>query len=72
MILKTLWASHMMKGAQIRKTVSEYVMARREALLSAAVEPFAKSHKDQRTRIIFEPHRGLLWEIKSVTHSRCT
>lgn len=52
MILKTLWASHMTKGAQIKKVVSEYVTAWREALLSAAAEPFAKSHKDQRTRII--------------------
>ena len=52
MILKTLWASHITKGTQIKKMVSECVTAWREALLAAAAEPFAKSHKDERTRII--------------------
>lgn len=51
MILKTLWASHMTKGAQIKKTDSEYVTTWSEALLLEAAEPFAKPHKDQRTRI---------------------
>lgn len=52
MLLKMLWASHVTKGTQIKKTVSEYMTAWRETLLSAAAEPFAKSRKDQRTRII--------------------